>query len=258
MVEKLEGVKSLQIEGAETTPEKEEIKPTPPKGEPTVEKTYTEKEFRAELDRALGKGLESTNRQLSLQKKEVATAKAALEEYKATTTAQLDDLRAELEDRAREHAEALKAVDDDTIRKSYTDRTALAKREREAARREKVIEDKLYKAEMLVHNTGLEKLAGIKVKEFKEAGYDTKDLEKELEGCNTEDEIEIASLRYQLSRAPGKKAESQKEGEEETPKFLGGAPSGGGGMPEHPTVEQMEKWTDEQFAKWAAKRYAGK
>jgi len=222
--EKLEG-KEPQVEGAEPTPEQEGAEPTKPEGDTTVGKTYTEAEFRKELDKALGKGLESTNRQLSLRKKETDAAKAELEEYKATTTAQLDDLRADLEDRIREHEEALKAVDDETIRKSYTDRVALNKKERGTARREKDAEAKLLKAEKLVFEAGLEKLADSKVKELKELGYDTKDLVKALEDCKNEYEIENTALRYQLTRTP-KKVEPQKE-EEETPKFDSGRSGSG-------------------------------
>jgi len=251
VTKELEG-ESPQVEGAEPTPGMEGAEPTQPQGDATVGKTYTEKDFRRALDTALGKGLESTNKQLSLRKKEAEAAKVELAEYKATATTQLEDLRAELEERAREHDEALRAAEDDTIRKSYTDRTALAKKEREATRREKAAEEKLYKAERLVYVAGMEKLADSKVKELKEAGYDTQELQKQLEDCNTEDEIEIVALRYQLSRMP-KKTEPQG-----LPKFDSGASSGAGGLPEHPTTEQMERWTPEQYAKWANKRYEGK
>ena len=238
----LEGAEVLQAEEVEPTL-KEGAKPTPPEGEPTVEKTYTEKEFRHEVDKAVGKGLESTNRQLSLRKKEVETAKAELEEYKSTTSAQIDDLRAEHEDRIREHEEALRAVDDETIKKSYTDRISLAKREREAARKEKTASDKLFKAETLVHQTGLEAEAKIL---SEETGIPIKDLED----CNTKDEMQVKALRYQLKQ-PAK----EKPQETEEPKFDSGTSSGSGGMPEHPTIEQMEKWTPDQFAKWAESRY---
>ena len=241
MGNELEGVKDPQAEVVESTPE-EGTTPTTPKGEPTVGKTYTQ----SELDKALGKGLESINKQLSLRDKALAAAKTELEEVRSTSTAQIEDLKSDLEDTQDEHRQALKALDDPDIKTSYTDRSAMRKREREAARREKTAEDKLHKAEKLVYQQGLEAKAKVL---HEETGIPL----KELSDCKTDDEMEVKSLRYQISHPDGKKAE-EPQGKEEQ-KFDSGASSGSGGMPEHPTVEQMENWSDAQFAKWAASRY---
>jgi len=242
MITELEGVKDPRIEGAESTPEKEGAESTPPKGEPTVGKTYTQ----FELDKALGKGLESINRQLSQRDKALAAKNEEFEEFKRTSSAQIEDLQANLEDTQSEHQQAMKALEDPDIKTAYTDRAILRKREREAARREKIAEDKLYKAETLVYKQGLEAKAKIL---HEETGIPI----KELDDCKTDDEMEVKSLRYKLSHPDEKEAEKQRDTEEQ--KFDSGASSGSGGMPEHPTVEQMEKWTPEQFAKWAERRY---
>jgi len=219
---KLEG-KEPKVEGIESTPKQEGADSTQPKGETTVDITKTD-EFRRELDKALGKALESTNRQLSLRKKETDDAKSETEELRSTTTAQLDELHAELEDRIRAHDEALEAVDDDTIRKSYTDRISLSKKEREADRREKTAEERLKKAEKLVYDTGLEKLADGKMKDLRKEGYDvSEELLKEIEGCENEYEIEIATLKYRISNVPAEKKEPQ----EKEDKFDSGIGSGG-------------------------------
>jgi len=240
MVVKLEEVKDPQAEVAKSTPETEGVELTQAEGEPTVGKTYTQKDF----DKALGKGLESTNRLLSLRDKAITAKTAELEELKSTLSAQIEDLKAELGDSQDEHREALKALDDPDIKTSYTDRIVLKKREREAARQEKTATDKLYKAEKLVHSQGLEAKAKVL---HEETGVPLEDLK----GCETDDEMEVKALRYQVTKAIEQKPPQEQEEE----KFLSGASSGSGGMPTHPTVEQMEKWTPEQFAKWAESRY---
>ena len=248
MIDKLEGAKVPQAEVEDLTPPEEGEKQTKPKEEPTVGKSYTEEEFRHELDKALGKGLESINRQLSQRDKALAAKNAELEEVKKTSSRQLEDLQADLEDMKTEHQQALKALDDPDIKTAYTDRATLKKREREAARREKDAEDKLYKAELLVFQQGLEAKAKIL---NEETGIPI----KELDDCKTEDEMEVKALRYRLSHPDEKKAKEPEEKEEEPPKFDSGASSGSGGMPERPTTEQLERMTPEQFAKWAKERY---
>jgi len=212
MGNELEGVKDPQAEVAESTIE-EGTTPTTPKGEPTVEKTYTQSEH----DKALGKGLESMNKQLSLRDKALAAATTELEELRATSTAKLEDLQGTLEDAQDEHRQALKAMDDPDIKASYTDRTAMRKREREADRREKTAEDKLHKAETLVYKQGLEAKAKIL---HEETGIPL----KELDECKTDDEMEVKSLRYQISHPDGEKAEKPQEDE---PKFDSGQQGGG-------------------------------
>jgi len=241
----LEGTQA-NVEVAEFTQETEETKQTEQKVESTVDDITKTPEFRRELDKALGKGLESMNKQLSQRDKALAAKNTELEEFKKTSSAQIEDLQSDLEDVRNEHKEALKALDDPDIKDAYTNRTTLKKREREAARREQVAEDKLHKAEMLIFQQGLEAKAKIL---HEETGIPV----KELEGCKTEDEMEVKSLRYKLTHSDEKKVEAPKE--EEPPKFNSGASSSGGGMPERLTSEQLEKMTPEQYAKWSANRY---
>ena len=209
----LEGVKDPQAEVVESTPQ-EGAEPTTPKGEPTVEKTYTQSEH----DKALGKGLESMNKQLSLRDKALAAATTELEELRSTSAAKLEDLQSDLADTQEEHRQALKAIDDPDIKTSYTDRTAMKKREREADRREKTAESKLLKAEKLVRSQGLEVKA---IALNKETGIPL----KELADCDSEDAMEVMSLRYQMANPPKKPEPQEKEG----PEFDSGQQGGGGG-----------------------------
>jgi len=213
MGNELEGAKDPQVEVGEPTPEKEEGNQTKPEVQPTVGKTYTQEE----LDKAVGKGLESINRQLSEKSKALVAKNAELEDFKKTSTRQLEDLQADLEDMKSEHQESLKALDDPDIKASYTDRATLRKREREAARREKDAEDKLYKAEVLVFKQGLEAKAKI-LRE--ETGIPI----KELDECQTEDEMEVKALRYRLTHPGGEKAND--DDDDKSPKFDSGLSSG--------------------------------
>ena len=213
MDNELEGVKDPQAEVVVPTQE-EGAESTTPKGEPTVEKTYTQSEH----DKALGKGLESMNRQLSLRDKALTAATTELEELRSTSTAKLEDLQGNLEDAQDEHRQALKAIDDPDIKASYTDRAAMRKREREADRREKTAGDKLKKAETLVYKQGLEAKAKVL---HEETGIPL----KELDDCKTDDEMEVKSLRYQMANPPKKLEPQEKEG----PEFDSGQQGGGGG-----------------------------
>jgi len=216
MVE-LKGAKAPEAEVVDLTQGTEEVKQTEPKEEPTVEKTYTEKEFRHELDKALGKGLESINRQLSERDKAIAAKTTELEEFKKTSSRKLEDLQADLEDMKSEHQDAIKALDDPDIKATYADRVTLRKREREAARREKDAEEKLTKAETLVYKQGLEAKAKLL---HEETGIPVKDLGE----CQTEDEMEVKALRYRISHPSEEKAED--EDEDKASKFDSGLSSG--------------------------------
>lgn len=235
MLDELEGAKALEVEVSEPTLEKEAVKQTEPKKEPTVGKTYTDEEFRHELDKALGKGLESINRQLSQRNKDLTAKNTELEEFKKTSSRQLEDLQADLEDIKSEHQEAIKAVDDPDIKTAYTDRATLKKREREAARREKDAEDKLYKAELLVFQQGLEAKAKIL---HEETGIPI----KELEDCKTEDEMEVKALRYRLTHPDGKGSENPDE-KGEHPEFDSGGGSGGRGGSDSSFLKQFADGT---------------
>ena len=210
---KLEGAQVPEVEVENLTPKQEAEKPTEPKEKPTVEKTYTQRDF----DKAVSKGLESITRQLSERDTAIAAKTAELEEFKKTSSRKLEDLQDSLEDMKSEHQDAIKALDDPDIKTSYTDRVTLRKREREAARREKDAEDKLTKAETLVYKQGLEAKAKLL---HEETGIPVKDLGE----CQTEDEMEVKALRYRISHPSEEKAED--EDEDKASKFDSGLSSG--------------------------------
>jgi len=210
---KLEGATAPEAEVVETTQGTEEEKQTEPKEESTVERTYTQKE----LDKALGKGLETMNRQLSERDKAIAATKAELEAIKKTSSRQVADLQSDIEDLKSEHDQAIRALDDPDIKTSYTDRVALKKKEREAARKLEDATDKLTKAEELVYKQGLEAKAKIL---HEETGIPV----KEINDCLTEDEMEVKALRYQLTHPTEGKTED--EDEDKSPKFDSGLSSG--------------------------------
>jgi len=213
--ETLEGAIDQQAEVVEPTQDTEGEKQTEQQDTSTVEDFTKTEVFRKALDKALGKGLESINRQLSERDKALTAKNAELEEAKKTSERQLEDLQGELEDMRSEHQEALRALDDDDVKKSYTDRGTLRKRERDAARREKDAEDKLFKAEKLVYNQGLEAKA-------KALHEETGIPVKELNGCDTENDMEVKALRYRLTHPE----ENKNDDKEELPKFDSGASSG--------------------------------
>lgn len=235
MPDDLEGEKTLQ-EGGESTPAKEEKEPTLEKEKPTVSITETP-EFRKALDKALGKGLESTNRQLSLQRQAAEAAKAEAEEHKANVSA----IEAELQDLQRQHDELVEQqfADDPEARRAYTDRRAIADERRKLAKKTAEVERKLYEAEKLAWSVSMARKADTLVKE---TGIDP----KELEDCQTEEEMEVKALRFKLTKEPEKEADK-------TPKFDSGV-SSGGGMPTHPTIEQLDKMSPAQYAEWYKSR----
>lgn len=240
----LEETKSPETEGGTPTSEEKGEESTQPSDESTVGRSYTEEEFRRELDKALGKGLESTNKQLSKHRQEAKASQAKNEEHEATIAAlnaELEDLRKEQEELASSQFE-----NDPEARQAYVNRRNIAEERRKLAREKAETERKLYQAEKLVFQSGLEKKADQLVKE---TGIDRGDLED----CNTEDEMEVKALRHQVKMATQQKPSGSKEPEKS--EFDSDASSDSGGMPEHPTPEQLEKISLEQFAKWAERRY---
>ena len=121
-METLEGVKS-QVEVVEPTP-KEEAEPTPLKVEPTV-KIQDTKEFRAELDKAVGKGLSTINKQLSTQKTEAEKASKMVK----TAEAERQAIQTEL-DRLTE----LQFAEDPEARKAFLDRKTITDGQRQLAK----------------------------------------------------------------------------------------------------------------------------
>lgn len=232
----LEGTEPL-AEGTKPTPSEAEAA-TQKEDKSTVSITGTP-EFRAALDKALGKGLESTNRQLSLQKAEAAKAKAEAEAHKAS----LQVLEAELHALQSQHDALVKQqfADDPEARQAYIDKRALAEEKRIVAKDKADAQNKLYEAEKLAWSVGMARKS---IELVKETGIDP----KELDECHTEDEMEVKALRFQV-------AKGAQETEIKAPKFDTGTSSSGGVLPAHPTVEQLEAASMEQVEKWAAARY---
>jgi len=132
MEENLKGV-TPAVEVTTPTPEVEVGKATQPEGEPTVGITETP-EFRKELDRALGKGLESTNRQLSIQKATADAMKAEAEMLKATQAKYKEDIES-MEREIEKLAEA-RFMDDPDALKGYKNSRAIELKEKQVRLKE--------------------------------------------------------------------------------------------------------------------------
>lgn len=226
----LEGAEP-KVEEVEPTTEKKEVEPTTPKAEPTI-RTYTQKE----LDEAVGKGRATTQSQLSLSQAKTKKVEAEVEEHKASVEA----IEAELQDLQGRHDELVgkQFAEDPEARQAYVDRRAIAEERRKLAQDKKATEKKLYDAEKLAWSAGMARKADALVGE---TGIDA----SELEACQTEEEMEVKAVRFLLAKEPEKK---------EPPKFDKGIPSGSG-TPAHPTTEELDKMTPEQYAEWAKERY---
>jgi len=227
MVEDLERVEE-PAENVETPSETEKVEAPPEEEKPTL-KTYTEEQF--------GKAQSSWDKQIALSKAEVKKAEAKVEQFKATqkhSQAYVQSLKDEMEKLAS-------SVEDEDVRKTYTSRMASLEREMKLAQRESEAEQKLYDAEQTAWSVRMAQKAAEVVKE---TGIDM----KELEGCQTEEEMDVKGLRFQINKEPEPKKE------EKTPKFASGV-SSGAGIPAQPSVEQLEKMSPEDYAKWAKDRY---
>jgi len=245
MVEHLEGAETPPAEGEKPTPpvegekpakeaEAPEVvegeKPTPgPEKEPTISITETP-EFKTALDKAVGKGVSSIQSQLSTQKQVAEAAKAAEEEAKANTSileAEIQDLKKQQDDLA-----ALQFADDPAAMGAFKDRRAIADERRELAKKTAVAERKLGEAEKLAWSAGMARKADSLVKE---TGIDVKELEK----CQTEEEMEVVALRFQLAKGPEKEEKPVK-----APKFDKAITSPGGEMPGSAKEKMKAGWAE--------------
>jgi len=219
----LEGTKA-EVEGTEPTLEGE-TKPTEPGAEPTVGKVYkTEADFQS----AVSKGLESMTRQLSLQKAEVAKAKAEANRLKflhQEVEAERDAIQKEAERFLEEH-------DPDALA-GYRNTKAIQAREKKLAQKEQEL--RLVEAEqeglrqaIILNNKANELQAKYRVPR------------EVLEACSTEEQMEILAKAF---------PEVGAEKVEKTPKFETGV-SSGSGFPVHPSIEQLDKMTPKQYAEW--------
>ncbi len=212
-----EGAESTQIEGAKATQVEE----------PTLTDTP---EFRKELDRALGKGLESTNRQLSLQKATADAAKAEAAKYKADREAfeaSMRDTQSQLDDLVKKQF-----ADDPEARQAYIDRRAIADDRRNLATEKAEAASKLLEAEKLAYEVVMNRKIDVMVKE---TGISREDLIE----CQSEAEVGERALRYQVEQKP-----PQVE-VKETPTFDSGASSGAGGKTY--TVKQIQEMDFKKF-----------
>jgi len=215
-------------------PAEEEQEPTTGPEKPTVSITES-KEFREAVDKAVGKGVSSIQSQLSLQRQAAETAKAEAEEHKANVAAlteELQDLRKEQDDLVSKQF-----VDDPEARRAYVDRRGLADTKRELAKKTAEAERKLYAAEKLAWSAGMARKADALVKE---TGINP----KELEECQTEEEMEVKALRFKMTKEPEKKEPKKPGEEEEPPKFDSLKSSGPGGKI---SAEAQEKMSDKAW-----------
>ena len=228
----LEGDKP-QAEVVAPTLKVEEKKPTEQKEKPTVRIEDTP-EFRHALDTALGKGLKTTNQQLSLSQAETKAAKTQADFLKATQTEgeermkslerDIDSLAA---DRFSEDPEALKG---------YRNTRAIEVRERRATAVEAANELKVAELDGLRWAVQMEGISNELRKQYKVPA----DV---LESCSTKEQMETIAKAF-----PEIKTESEeKEGPAEVPKLDPGVSSGGSDTLTLAMVEKMSP--DERFAR---------
>jgi len=205
-----------KVEGAEPQAE-----PIQSQEKPTG-KTYTEEDFQ----RAVSKGLESIQRQLDLRNAETRKAESQLKLKEADLKAAQEDL-AELKD--------LK-LDDPEFRETYTSKKAIRDAQREVDEAKIELEDQRYEVEMQQWKAGMDAKA---IELVKETGIDI----NEFVGCHTEEELEVKALRWEKANKPAKKEEVK------PPKFDTGI-SSGATITAHPSIEQLEKMTPNEYAEW--------
>ena len=210
---------TIEIEGAEQA--EKQAEPIQSQEKPTG-KTYTEEDFQ----RAVSKGLESIQRQLDLRNAETRKAESQLKSKEADLKAAQEDL-AELKD--------LK-LDDPEFRETYTSKKAIRDAQREVDRAKAELEDQRYEAEMQQWKVRMDAKA---IELVKETGIDI----NEFVGCHTEEEMEVKALRWEKANKPAKKEEVK------PPKFDTGI-SSGATITAHPSIEQLEKMTPNEYAEW--------
>ena len=219
-----------ELEGTKAVPKGAEEATQKPVS-PTLK--YSEEDYQ----RAVSKGLESTQRQLDLRVAEAKKVKAEAEQYKAEITAR----DAQIEAMQREVNEAL--TDDPERMAAYTSRLKALEREQKMAKREAEIEGKVYEAELKLWQAGMGLKAQELAREFPHLNLDLKGL---ISDSATEAEMETKVLRLASKQEPKPK-------EEKTPKFESGI-SSGGGTPSHPSMDQLDKMTPEEYAQWYKSR----
>uniref|UniRef100_A0A6M3KTI0 Uncharacterized protein n=1 Tax=viral metagenome TaxID=1070528 RepID=A0A6M3KTI0_9ZZZZ len=205
----LEGAKAPEAEVVEPTQD-EGAKQTEPKGEPTVGKTYTEEEFRHELDKAVGKSTVSLQQQVSLTKQQLKAIEAERDSHKSNLAKMDEDIKF-LENKLHTVASDKFGGDEEAIA-GFKDTLSLEierrkfQRDREALDKEKADRDAVTYAQMLER----------KALDLQKKYQVPSDL---LEMCTTEEQMDkLAKAFPEVTEKPPA---------EETPKFDSGQSSGG-------------------------------
>ena len=190
-----------ELEGAEVKVEGAE-KPTELETKPTVEQT---EESRTAFDKALGKGLESVNRQLSLQQAETKAAKAEVEMLKTAQQnyeEQLRELQVEAEKQFADDPEALKGYRNTKVIEMKEKRSSLKAAELE--RKEAELEGLRWAIEMHQEADRIQK-------------------ERQV----PRDVLESCTSKEQMGKIAQSFPEIKPDGGKEKPKFDSLRPSGG-------------------------------
>lgn len=223
----LEGDKT-QVEGEKPTSE-EGAEPTQQKEEPTV-RTYSETEFRAELDKGVGKGVSTIQGQLSRQKMEFEKASRSAKAFEA----ELTDLKTSYDELAEQQFSHL-TEDEKT---TFLDKRGIADERRSLRKEKSDLKAERETRELEIWQIGMNRKSDELVK-------DTGISREALKECTTESDMEVIALKFQLD----KKSEAIP-----APKFDSGKSSAQAGLPEHPTTEQLENASMEDYEKWARPR----
>ena len=221
----LEGDKT-QVEGEKPTSEKE-AEPTQQKDEPTLK--YTEKEFRTELDKGVGKGVSTIQGQLSRQKMEFEKASRSAQAFET----ELTDLQTEYDRLAEQQFS-----EDPDARKAFLSRKGIADEQRKLSKERADLQAERKTRDVEIWQIGMNRKADELVK-------DTGVSRDALKECTTESDMEVTALKFQLDKKPEAIP---------APKFDSGKSSEPAGLSEHPTAEQLENASMEAYAKWARPR----
>lgn len=208
-------------EGEKASSEEKKAEGTSEETKKPTLKTYTEVEFK--------KAQSSWDKQIALSKaeaKKAGTRAEKSETEKKRSEAYVQSLKEEM-------VRLAESVEDPEVRKTYTSRIAALEREAGITKRESDAEAKLYEAEQLAWSAGMAQKASEVVRE---TGIDI----KELEECQTQEEMVVKGLRYQLDN-PKEEAKPEEKSE-----FDSGTSTLGGGTGF--SMEQINKMSVKEFS----------
>jgi len=225
-----------QVEGAKATPKVEETKPTPKEAIPSTlgVKTYSEDDFQRELDKRVGKGLASTNQQLSTVRAEAERAKAEVERHKAER--QQDEAR--LREADAELQRVISQIDDPETKALMLNQQRDRVEQRRFADMQAQVAQQRTKAEQAAEFAYMTRR---QVELSQETGIPIAELEKD--DCNSEADMVKKAYSYKLAQFEQKPEKT--EGEQS---FDSGVSTGGGEG--KLTAAQVAKMSpDERFAR---------